>query len=313
MRVLMLVTDAFGGRGGIAKFNRDFITALCTHPRCEEVIAIPRLVAEPIGALPSRLTYLVLGPSKRAFVKTAILSAWRGRPYQLVVCGHLNLLPIAFLLALITRAPLLLMAFGIEAWKPHWNPVINWLASRPFGVISISELTARRFASWSGFPQGRQYILPNAIDLARYRPGSKPLHLLQRYRLEGKRVILTLGRLSADERYKGFDEVMEALPEIHKVYPNTVYVVAGEGTDRKRLEQKAQDLGLADSVVFTGFVREEEKLDHYRLADVFAMPSRGEGFGFVFLEAMACGVPVVASRIDGGREALRALTYLALL
>lgn len=301
----MLATDAFGGRGGIAKFNRDFITALCAHPRCEEVIAIPRLVVEPIGALPPRLTYRIPGPSKFAFVKTALLSAWRGHPYHLVICGHLNLLPLAFPIARINRAPLLLTVFGIDAWSPHRNPLVKRLASHPSALISISELTAKRFSFWSGLSQDAQHILPNAIDLERYRPGPKPSHLLQRYRLEGKRVILTLGRLSSDERYKGFDEVMEALPEIHKIYPNTVYVVAGDGSDRGRLEQKARELGLSDHVVFTGFVREEEKVDHYRLADVFAMPSRGEGFGFVFLEAMACGIPVVASSIDGGREAVR--------
>jgi phosphatidylinositol alpha-1,6-mannosyltransferase len=62
---------------------------------------------------------------------------------------------------------------------------------------------------------------------------------------------------------------------------------------------------LENHVVFAGFVRECEKADHYRLADVFAMPGRGEGFGFVFLEALACGVPVVGSAVDGSREALR--------
>ena len=62
---------------------------------------------------------------------------------------------------------------------------------------------------------------------------------------------------------------------------------------------------MADRVVFTGAVMEEEKADLYNLADVYVMPSRGEGFGLVFLEAMASGVPVIGSRLDGGREALR--------
>ena len=65
-----------------------------------------------------------------------------------------------------------------------------------------------------------------------------------------------------------------------------------------------RDLDLNSRVVFTGFIPESEKADHYRLADAYAMPSWGEGFGFVFLEAMACGVPVVASAIDGGKEAV---------
>jgi glycosyltransferase involved in cell wall biosynthesis len=71
------------------------------------------------------------------------------------------------------------------------------------------------------------------------------------------------------------------------------------------LQAKADALGLGERVVFSGFIRESEKADHYRLASAYVMPSRLEGFGFVFLEAMACGVPVVGSSIDGSREPLR--------
>ena len=79
----------------------------------------------------------------------------------------------------------------------------------------------------------------------------------------------------------------------------------GEGSDRARLEQKARDFGVADRVVFAGYVSEEVKAEHYRLADVYVMPSSGEGFGIVFLEALACGIPVIGSKIDGSRDALR--------
>ena len=84
-----------------------------------------------------------------------------------------------------------------------------------------------------------------------------------------------------------------------------VYLLGGDGPDRARLAKKAHDLGVSGQVVFTGMIDENEKVDHYRLADVYVMPSLGEGFGIVFLEAMSCGIPVVASKLDGGREALR--------
>jgi len=116
---------------------------------------------------------------------------------------------------------------------------------------------------------------------------------------------MTFGRLVSRERAKGFDEILELLPRLKTLIPNVIYVVAGDGEDKTRLEARAQALGVADQVVFTGMVREEEKSDLYRLADVYVMPSRGEGFGFVFLEAMACGIPVVASKVDGSREAVR--------
>jgi glycosyltransferase involved in cell wall biosynthesis len=71
------------------------------------------------------------------------------------------------------------------------------------------------------------------------------------------------------------------------------------------LKQKAQQLGVAEQVVFSGFIPENEKADHFRLADAYVMPSQKEGFGFVSLEAMVCGMPTIGSKLDGGCEALR--------
>jgi len=115
---------------------------------------------------------------------------------------------------------------------------------------------------------------------------------------------MTVARLSSPDRYKGIDEVLELMPSLVQEIPNLTYLIAGDGHDRPRLQSKAVSLGVAGNVVFTGYIPEEEKADYYRLADVFVMPGRGEGFGIVYLEAMACGVPVVASKADASREAV---------
>jgi phosphatidyl-myo-inositol dimannoside synthase len=153
-------------------------------------------------------------------------------------------------------------------------------------------------------------LLPCSVDFEQFRPGPKNTILLDRYGLAGKTVVMSLGRLSTSESYKGriykgIDEVLEAIPELTEEIVDVVYLVVGDGSDRRRLEEKAKSLGLSKHVVFTGYVPESEKVDHYRLADTFVMPSRAEGFGIVFLEAMACGVPVVASKADASREAVR--------
>jgi glycosyltransferase involved in cell wall biosynthesis len=116
---------------------------------------------------------------------------------------------------------------------------------------------------------------------------------------------MTVGRIVAADRYKGFDEVIEVLPNLIRQEPDLVYLIVGRGPDMARLVCKAEALGVASHVVFTGYVAEEEKSAVYRLADAYVMASRGEGFGFVILEALATGIPTVASAIDGGREALR--------
>jgi glycosyltransferase involved in cell wall biosynthesis len=172
-------------------------------------------------------------------------------------------------------------------------------------VVAISAATAAKFRAWA-HPAGQKLqTLPNAIHPEWYGPGPKNPELLRRYGLEGRRVLMTLGRLVSVERYKGFDEVLELMPELVRTMPDLAYLIVGDGTDRARLEEKARALGLDGRVVFAGHVVEAEKADHYRLADAYVMASRGEGFGFVLLEAMACGIPVVASRLDGGREAVR--------
>jgi len=306
MRVLALITDAFGGRGGIALYNRDLLTAICSHPACAEVVAVPRLISDKIEKLPEKLSYITDGiNNKFRYVKTVLQCVRKNRKFELILCGHINLLPVAYLISLWLKAPILLMIHGIDAWKPVKSLLNKYLIKKIDAFISISDITKQRFLGWAKLDNDRGFILPNAIHPALYGPGPKKSILLNRYGLQGKTVLLTVGRLSAEEQYKGFDEVIELLQELSEDIPGVAYLIAGEGTDRPRLEEKAKALGVSGRVVFAGYIPESEKADHYRLSDVFLMPGRGEGFGFVFLEAMACGIPVIASKIDGSREAVR--------
>jgi len=129
--------------------------------------------------------------------------------------------------------------------------------------------------------------------------------LAKRYNLRAsERVVLTVARLDPGEDYKGYDRILQALPSIQAACGPVRFLLAGKGNDRPRLEAMARDLGVGHAVTFAGFVPDAELADHYRLADVFAMPSTGEGFGIVFLEAMACGTPVLAGNRDGSVDAL---------
>ena len=305
-RVLALVTDAFGGHGGIAKFNRDFLGALCSDPSCAQVVAIPRLMPAPAGPLPAKLAYLTdaVDSKFRYVLKLLGVLAAEGR-FDLVICGHINLMPIGWLASVISRCRLVLVVHGIDAWKPTGNPVANYLAHRIDAFISVSGVTTERFTAWTALGYEKGFLLPNSIDLSVFMPGAKDADLMRKYALQDKILIMTMGRLVSAERYKGFDEVLNVLPEVLAEVPSLAYMIAGEGDDRLRLEEKARRLGMQDKVIFTGFVPEDRKRDYYNLADAFIMPSRGEGFGIVFLEAMACGVPVVGSTVDGSREALR--------
>jgi glycosyltransferase involved in cell wall biosynthesis len=193
---------------------------------------------------------------------------------------------------------------GIDAWRPSSRTIANLAARRSDGVIAVSRTTLSRFESWAGSTSAPSFVLPNSVSLDLFRPGSPSEDLRGRYGLVGRTVLMTLARLDAQERYKGIDEVLGVLGVLAESVPNVTYLVVGDGSDRARLEGEARRLGVADRVVFAGRVEEEHKVEHYRLADAFVMPGRGEGFGIVYLEALACGVPVVGSVLDASREAL---------
>lgn len=306
MRILVFTTDAFGAKWGIAEYNRNFLTALCNDSRCDEVVVVPRHAPDDPGELPAKLRFVTTSLNgKWNYAMAALRESVLGRKFDLVICGHINLLPFAFVASRRSGAKLALVIHGIDAWTPHRSNLINRLAKRINTVVAVSNLSLERFLNWAKPGNYQQAIIPNTIDLTRYTPGARPQSLVERYSLVGKKVLLTMGRLAAHERYKGVDEVLELMPSLLQKLPELVYLIVGDGDDRARLELKARQLGVANQVIFAGYILNEDKQAHYRLADVYVMPSRGEGFGIVFLEAMASGIPVVASKLDGGREAVR--------
>ena len=289
MRILFLCTDAYGGHGGIALYNRDLCAALATRV---EVTVIPRVVSGAIGDIPRNINFVAEAARSNVAYLKAIARARRTK-FDLVICGHVNLLPVAF------DRPVLL-AYGIEAWKPLKNALSRRLLHNCRAVVAISAVTRDRLLGWSHYA-GPAHLLPNAIHAEEYGLRTTRADLVERYRLKGKRVLLTVGRLHSAERYKGFDEVLAVLPSLPS---DVVYLIAGGGNDFPRLQKLAMDRGVGDRVIFTGLFDEQDKPDLYALADVYVMPSRGEGFGFVFLEARASGLPAIGSKHDGGAEAL---------
>jgi glycosyltransferase involved in cell wall biosynthesis len=306
VRVLMLLTDAFGGLGGISQFNRDFLAALNACSSVERVYALPRLITGPIEeVIPEVVIFNRKAARGRvAFARELLRHSLRAERADLVICGHLNLLPLAWLAARYQRARLALIVHGYEAFAPSRHPLANFLIDRINAFIAVSRYSADRFVQWSNVARDRGFILPNCVDVNRFKPGERDRSLVDRYGLHSSKVMLTVGRMAAGERYKGFDEVIDVLPQLLQRFPNLKYLIVGDGSDRGRLEATVKMLGLSDYVIFAGQISESEKVAHYRLADAFVMPSYGEGFGIALIEAAACGIPIVGSSADGSRDAL---------
>ena len=286
MRILALVTNAAVGVGGLERYNVDFLKALSSCGPKVEVVTKSR--HEKFN----KWHYLF------SVLKTFVTNS----PFDLIFCGHLHLSPLAAVLGRLSGIPVWLQLHGIEAWKKT-NSVWDWAARQATLVTAVSRYTRRRFLAWSRIAPERVKVLPNTVD-EKFQPGPKPDYLLGRYDLAGKKVLLTVSRLSSKEKYKGHDKVLRIIPRLLQKHSNLVYIIAGEGDDRERLEAIAKEEGLNGSVRFIGNVDESELVDHYRIADLFVMPSSGEGFGIVFLEAAACGIPVISGDGDGSVDTL---------
>jgi phosphatidylinositol alpha-1,6-mannosyltransferase len=299
MNLLALITDGFGAAGGIGRYNRDLMTALALSSKVSQVVALPRFGSA--GELPRRVVQLPAVEGRLAWIGRAVALGVKQR-FDAVFCGHMNAAPLAAMLARATGRPLWLQAHGIEAWESRGAMQRKAVQGARL-VTCVSRYTRKRLLEWSDADPARVRVLPNTIHEIGGRR-AKPASLLERHGLGGKRVVLTVGRLSAAERYKGHDRVIAALPAVALRVPNVVYLVVGSGDDASRLRQLAADLGVGNRVIFAGQVADAELPGYFQAADVFAMPSTGEGFGIVFLEAAAAGVPVIGCGRDGSRDAL---------
>ncbi len=301
----MLLTDSFGGLGGISTYNRELVTALSNSADIEAITIMQRLAPRGARVLPPKVQlYQAAAGGLAAFALAIGKLMMPLKPIDHVHCGHINLAPFAAALSAARGVPWSLSIHGIEAWQRPTRRLVPYSLRSAAFICPVSAYTAERFLGWSGVDQSRIKILPNTIHLEQFGTAPMRRDLALRYGTAGRRVLMTFGRLVDEKRAKGFDPVLEVLPLVLQRHPDLVYLIVGEGPDRHRLEAKAFRLGVADAVRFTGKIDEDEKGDVLRLADLFVMPSKGEGFGIVLLEAMACGIPVVASSADGSREAL---------
>jgi len=241
------------------------------------------------------------GGKKPRFVMSALLAVLgRPRPPE-VLCLHLHMSPLAWMVAG-RRSRLTAFLHGIEAWRPLAK-MERWALTRADVLIANSEHTARRFREANPAFASRPIKVchlgvatrpETAVPLlaqADERPGSAPFALI-------------VGRMAADERYKGHDLLIDIWPRIAEEIPEARLVVAGEGDDRARLENRAVE--SCKGVSFLGHVSDIALEGLYRDCAFFVMPSRNEGFGLVFLEAMragkACigGVGAAAEVIEDG-------------
>jgi glycosyltransferase involved in cell wall biosynthesis len=258
--------------------------------------AFPLIQHQYVGKFPSFLR-------SYSFAIQLLVFGILERP-QLILSTHLNFLPVAYQLNRLVGIPYWVVAHGIEAWNIQ-KPSIKRALRQADCILAVSNYTRNRLIQEQGLPSSQVKVLPNTFDAGVFCIKSKPEYLLKRHGLSTTQpIIMTVARLSSNEQYKGYDQIVRALPDIRKHVPEAHYVLVGKGDDHQRVEALTHNLGLTDCVTLAGYVPDSELCDYYNLSDVFAMPSQGEGFGIVYLEAMACGKPCLGGNQDGALDAL---------
>ncbi len=298
--------DVSGLSGGIQGFNRSLIAALaeCDSLSLTVFLLDERTVLSPLPYSASA-KIVPCGPTRFRVLHKLMLAAraiaygCRYRPPQ-VICGHVNLLPVCFLLKKLFGTNYILVAHGIEVW--NLTGIAKRLVKGASVIWSVSNFTRQKILEQVGNVPIE--LLPNMVDGGHFQPQPKSLPLMKRYGVENSKVLLTVGRVMSKEGYKGHDQILEALPAVLRIWPRLKYIVVGTGDYLPQLKAKAAVLRVQEHVIFAGYVSDEELPDFYNLCDVYVMPSKGEGFGIVFLEALACGKPVIAGNQDGARDAL---------
>jgi glycosyltransferase involved in cell wall biosynthesis len=240
----------------------------------------------------------------KARFTVAALRAARRRA-RLVVVAHPHLAPVARGLRIVApRIKMVVCTHGIEVWEPLSRLRRSALRKANL-VLAPSKYTADHIAADQQVSEDHIRVLPWALDpefeaqaVAASRislPGDFP---------KG-RVILSVGRLVASERYKGMDTLITALPKLLTRWPELELVIVGEGDDREFLADLAEKTGVSMHVHFLKRLSGPELAACYAACEIFALPSRGEGFGMVYLEAMASGKPVIGGQHGGAPEVIR--------
>ncbi len=307
MRVLFTALGIYSRTGGMEAFNQRVVRCLGelarAHGGCAQVLALwdePRHAAR----VPEGVVFQPASCSKIRMM-AEFLKALRGVEFDAILYGHVLLLPLAVPAArLRPDSPQILFAHGTEVWGdrrfrriPRWERLlIRRLVDR---VACVSRFTMDRMIQAYRLPRSRFALLPNAVDstdCSRARVGESA----------GRApILLTVCRLGRKDTYKGVDKVILAMPEILRAVPEAAYWVVGPGPLKEDLARLARSLGVGERVRFWGYRTQTELCEIYGKARVFIMPSTGEGFGIVFLEAWRHGLPVICGNADASSEVVK--------
>lgn len=313
MKIFYLTPGCFD-KGGISRYCRYQIRVLRELLGTENVFVFSVLGPSDEDFEDAfDVTYFAGGTSTRqqlAYTTRLYAAAIFHHP-DVIVSAHVNLSGIAKVLSKLCGPKSVLNVYGAEAWSAMRRDAEWGLRSSDY-VISDCHFTARYLEEKGFRPKDSVAVIWDCVDLDRFYPGAPAPTTLSKYGIPdpNQRInILTLGRMSSDTAYKGYERLLEVFSAVAHQVPNANLIYAGRGQMVETLRTQAQALGLGKRVVFTGMIHEDDLPDIYRSSQIFSLvTNRGEGNGegipLTPLEAAACGVPLIVGNHDGSQEAV---------
>ncbi len=228
---------------------------------------------------------------------------------DIIQCGHVTMGLVCLILKYTLRKPYIIYTYAAELTSGRFRILKTLALKKANKVVTISEYT-RKCLLELGVQQNRITKITPGINVNDFQFQINYDAILTKYNLYNKKIILTVSRLGKFDQFKGHDKVLKALPSVIKEFPNAVYLIVGTGNDEDRLKRIVVDSHLEQYVIFTGRVSSDELIMIYHASELFIMPSRitpdgiAEGFGIVYLEANACGKPVIGGKVGGGTDAV---------
>ena len=309
--ILFLTLRIFSATGGIEKVGKVVCKALTDLSAGNQLgqLAVYSMYDETNEAdekYISKAIFKGFGQRKFQFVTASVKE---GCATKVVILSHINLLVIGYLIKLFSpHTKLILIAHGIEVWEPL-NVFKKQMLKKCDKILCVSEFTRQKMVDLFTLPMENLLVLNNCLDpfLLPEQKESKDEKLLSKLGFSNTDVVLmTLTRLSSKDLYKGYDQVLESIYLLKADYPSIKYLIVGkyDADEKQRIDRIVERLSLQQQVVFTGYIPDKELSRHYHVADLYIMPSKKEGFGIVFIEAMLYGLPVIAGNKDGSTDAL---------
>ena len=304
MRKILYILPDLLSLGGISRYNQNLLDVLLGEGYSVKVVS-----RNDRQDRYKNLFIYTAGKVNNLFLRKVFFSLktfWQAVFFcpDLIICGHINFSPLCYMIQKLLQIKYVILTHGIEVWNISGKLKLKALKQSHM-ITSVSDFTKHKIIEQVPEARDKVQLLFNTVDGSLFCPKQKPAYLMRRYDLgEDDKVILTVARLNKAEQYKGYDKVLDVLPEILKLIPSAKYMIVGTGNDLENVRRLVERLDLEKSVILTGYVSDSELTDHYNLSDIFVMPSEGEGFGIVFLEAIACGKPVIAGNKDASKEPL---------